>query len=146
MLSIRSRQKWRLKNMEFYLVTTKCGHVGKGHYVPITFPIKAENGKEAAKIARMLPRVKHHHWDAILKCEKVTAEEYMIQLIKNACDPYLHVRSKKEQRELVEDIESRLVVDNHQDEINKPRYKKCRPNLKYQAMKYSKYYEDNLGE
>ena len=60
--------------MEFYLVTTKCGHVGKGHYVPITFPIKAENGKEAAKIARMLPRVKHHHWDAIQKALLVAGQ------------------------------------------------------------------------
>ena len=127
--------------MEFYLVTTKCGHVGKASYVPITFPIKAENGREAARIARSLPRVKRNHWDAILKCEKVTEEEFLKQIIVNKNDPYLHVSSKQEQKILVENLESRIVEDNHKNEIQEKKKKSQKPNLKFQELKYYEQYE-----
>ena len=55
-----------------YEVICKCGHVGKQHYIEISFPIIAENGREAAKKARYLPRVKHHHKDAIINVRKIT--------------------------------------------------------------------------
>ena len=48
-----------MKN-KFYAVVTKCGHVGNGKYREVTFPINADSGKEAAEIARWIPRVKHH--------------------------------------------------------------------------------------
>ena len=130
------------RKMEFYLVTTKCGHVGKTSYVPITFPIKAENGREAARIARTFPRVKRNHWDAILKVEKVDEDEYLKQIVINNQDPYLHVSSKQEQKELVEDIESRMVEDNHQNEINKPTRKSKKPNLRFQKLKYFGSYDE----
>lgn len=36
---------------KYYKVTCKCGHTGsKKTYIPITFPVVAINGKEAASI------------------------------------------------------------------------------------------------
>ena len=134
--------------MEFYLVTTKCGHVGKTSYMPITFPIKAENGREAARIAKGYPRVKRDHWDAILDCRKVDEETYLMQVIINSNDPYLHATSKQEQEAMVVGIAERIRNDNHQDELNKLSKKSSRPNLRYQKQKYdcgrnNYYYEED---
>ena len=123
--------------MEFYLVTTKCGHVGKTSYMPITFPVKAENGREAAKIARGYPRVKRNHWDAILECRKVGEETYQMQILINNNDPYLHATSKQEQDAMVADIAGRIKYDNHQDEINRLSRRSSKPNLKFQKQKYN---------
>ena len=122
--------------MEFYLVTAKCGHVGKTAYMPITFPVKAENGKEAAQKVKTFPRVKRHHWDAILSCVKVDLGEYLEQILINDNDPYLHVTSKQEQKQFMDEIESRIVEDNHQNEINRLPRKSKKPNLRFQKAKY----------
>jgi len=122
--------------MKFYLVTAKCGHVGKASYMPIIFPIKAENGREAAKIARTYPRVKHNHWDAILDCQLVDEETYKKQIILNSDDPYLKASSKQEQKKLVIGLKERIRKDYHQNEINKLKKKSSKPNLMYQKQKY----------
>lgn len=80
--------------MNYFLVTTKCGHVRRTRFIPITFPICAESGKEAAKLARDYARVKHNHKDAILEVKKVSFELYQNQFIINQNDPYLHVKNK----------------------------------------------------
>lgn len=128
--------------MNYYLVTTKCGHVGKNHYIEITFPVIAETGRDAAKIARQFPRVKHHHWDAIKNCQKVSKILYDKQVIANRNDPYLKIRTKREQNEISNLIESRMVTDNHQEELMNQNKKSSRPNLKYQAEKYKCSCED----
>ena len=61
---------------KYYMVIAKCGHVGKKHYVPIKFAVIAEDGKEAAKMVRQFPRVKHNHKDAILSVNKIDYERY----------------------------------------------------------------------
>ena len=53
---------------KFFRVTCKCGHVGRQFFVRVDFPVNADSGKEAAEIARFIPRVKHDHKDAILNC------------------------------------------------------------------------------
>ena len=128
--------------MEFYLVTTKCGHVGKTAYVPITFPIIANNGKEAARIARWLPRVKHCHRDAILECKRVDKEQFELQKEINNQDPYLKVKSKQEQQMLVTNLSERIQIDKHQEELSKPKQKSSKPNLRFQKMKYKNIYEE----
>ena len=47
--------------MGYFKVQVKCGHVGKDYYFPGELYITAENGREAAKVARVMPRVKHDH-------------------------------------------------------------------------------------
>ena len=130
------------KKMNYYLVRTKCGHVGKNHYVEITFPIKAETGKDAARIARQIPRVKHHHWDAIIDCRKVAREEYEKQVRINNNDPYLQIKSKQEQKQIEDLIKDRMITDNHQKELASQKKKSSKPNLKYQKRKYEDDYED----
>ena len=128
--------------MNYYLVTTKCGHVGKGYCIEITFPVMAETGKDAARIARQIPRVKHHHWDAIKDCQKVSKEIYDEQVMINNNDPYLQVKSKHEQNKIRSLIEERMIIDHHQEEIMNHNKKSSRPNLKFQMKKYKESYED----
>ena len=65
------------EQINFYEVIAKCGHVGKKHYIPIKFAVKAETGEEAAKIVRDFSRVKHNHKDAILSVAKIDYERYL---------------------------------------------------------------------
>ena len=62
---------------KYYAVTTKCGHVRRNKYVEVTFAIAAESGKEAAKIGRYMPRVKHDLPMAITNVVRISYEEYL---------------------------------------------------------------------
>ena len=118
-----------------YEVICKCGHVGKQHYIEISFPIIAENGREAAKKARYLPRVKHHHKDAIINVRKITDEEYTKLCHINDYDEYLHCTCKQEQNciDLTDRIKDEFVGlkkqknENHKiifygkEEVRKPK-------------------------
>jgi hypothetical protein len=103
-------------NQQYYKVIAKCGHVGRKHYIPIQFAIIAENGKEAAQIARNLPRVKKDHKDAILMCEKISYEVYQEILQNNHNDPYLKCKNHNEQVEKCH-LSDRLVIDSPQEVI-----------------------------
>lgn len=96
--------------MKYYIVTAKCGHVGRDYYIPIDFPIRAESRIEAAKVARYIPRVKHHHKDAILNCREVSFEEYKAVRETNKTDTYLLCHSSLEQKFLC-DIEDRVIKE-----------------------------------
>lgn len=98
--------------IRYYEVVCKCGHVGRAHYVPVPFPVRAENGREAARIARDYPRVKHQHRDAILSVSELTPEEYRDLVRSNGADPYLRCRSRREQ-DLTCDLTGRMVDDPH---------------------------------
>ena len=109
-----------LEVINYYEVIAKCGHVGRNHYVPIKFAVKAETGEEAAKLVREYPRVKHNHKDAILKVTKIDYEKFLEINETNNKDPYLKCSSKQEQNQ-IEGFELRLVIDNHnfKEEPNK---------------------------
>ena len=96
----------------YYEVIAKCGHVGKKHYVPIKFAVIAKDGKEAAKMVRQFPRVKHNHKDAILNVNKIDYERYLEIVETNKNDPYLKCHSKQEQN-LIDNLEERLEIDLH---------------------------------
>ncbi len=109
-----------LGQIKYYKVVCKCGHVGKKHYIPVQFAVKAENGREAAKKARDFPRVKHQHKDAILDVVKLEYEEYLELLELNTNDSYLNCHSKQEQNRLC-DLTEIIKDDLHNDvkEIDK---------------------------
>jgi len=115
------------ENGKYFLVTAKCGHVRRGNYIPITFAVRAENGKQAAAIARELPRVKHDHPDAILSVTEVTVEEYARQRKVNEYDPYLCVSTRKDHNSVLGLFEHRILPENrtaapgHKTEISKMR-------------------------
>ncbi len=104
--------------------------------MPILFPIEAENGREAALIARKLPRVKRHHKDAILDCFKTTYEEFMLQKEINSHDPYLLCTSRHQQDEIMYLIKDRLVLEeNYYERGDRPKYLRRKCNLFYQSRK-----------
>lgn len=78
-----------METKKYYEVIAKCGHVGKKHYVPVKFAVIAEDGKEAAKMVRDFPRVKHDHKDAILNVSKIDCERFQEIVEMNGNDPYL---------------------------------------------------------
>lgn len=84
--------------MKYFLVTCKCGHIGLGKYIEKTFPIVANSGKEAAKIARKKGRVKHHDKYAIRSVKTLTRDEYYEQVRIHKADEYFNVHSVQEQR------------------------------------------------
>lgn len=92
---------------KYFKVTCKCGHVGVKHFIRISFPIISASRKDASKIARYLPRVKHEHKDAILDCKEITYEEFIELRVINENDPYLKCTNKQEQ-EMIEDFYLRL--------------------------------------
>lgn len=118
--------------MSYYLVTAKCGHVGRQRYIPITFAITADNGKEAAKITRNIARVKHDHKDAILNVVKVSKEVYLNQMVENESDPYLGFKSRYQQNKYKEEIMSRTLLDSH---CIKKTYKNKRDSVAYRLKK-----------
>ena len=122
--------------MNYYLVLCKCGHVSRKFYMPIEFCIIAENGREAAKIAREIPRVKRHHKDAILSVSKVSKEEFDYQNMVNKIDPYLLCKSKHEQNEIYYLLKDRLIPETNYERRDVSKYKKRKVNLFIQEKKY----------
>jgi len=98
-----------------FIVSTKCGHVGKNKYIVIDFVIKAKNAKEAATVARNLPRVKHHWKDAIENVKEATQLEVEIQSNMNQHNPYLKCKSIQEQKAFCEDL-NEFVHDRFEDD------------------------------
>lgn len=108
--------------MKMYSVEAKCGHVGRNHFVIKCFAIKAESGKEAAKIVRDLPRVKHHHKDAIISVTEISFAEYCALINNNNSDPYFKCSCVQDQRKYQE--------ENILDEIRPVKYGAREENIK----------------
>lgn len=104
--------------MSMYEVCAKCGHVGRGRYVEKTFAVVAPDARTAAKIARSIPRVKHHHKDAIRYVVEIDRDRYLDIRWRNMADPYLCSTSKHEQRELCGDY-----IDIREEPDRDPRTK-----------------------
>ena len=109
-------------SINFYEVVTKCGHVGRSYYIPITFGVSAENGKEAAAVARDIGRVKHDHKDAILSVKQIDEDRYWEIIEENNNDPYITCKSKHDQKRILDSIMYRFVKDPHNE---KPKYDKA---------------------
>lgn len=97
--------------MKYYMVTVKCGHVGRGKYYKGTLFISAENGREAAKKARENPRVKHDHKDAILSVDQIDEIIYEAGIELNFSLPYYKCENVQQQRLIYEDIENNIFID-----------------------------------
>ena len=118
---------------KYFMVIAKCGHVGKRNYVPIKFAVVAVDGKEAAKVVRQFPRVKHDHKDAILSVKCISFEEFLEIKEMNDKDPYLKCHSKKEQKAI--DMEDRIEKDPHY-QSNKVNKQARRDRVDYKLRKY----------
>ncbi|MCR4874744.1 MAG: hypothetical protein K5923_03245 [Clostridia bacterium] len=128
--------------MKYFIVEAKCGHLGHGRYIPILFPIKAEDGKEAADIAKGLPRVKKNiKGGAILSVTRVGYLAYKAQKVLNEMDPYLMVHNKQEQDVIMPLIEHRICyeeeaieyVNNKRESVN---YRLLKDSLRCADMQF----------
>jgi len=80
--------------VKYYIVTAKCGHVGRGKYLLVNFPVKALSKEEAEKRVMQFPRVKSDLVDAV-RGKEVTPEEFEAQYIINDSNPYLKSNSNE---------------------------------------------------
>lgn len=107
-----------MKDKRYFIVTAKCGHVGRNKYIEKNLTIMANSGKEAAIKARNYPRVKHHWKDAIVDVIEVEESEYWRLRIENYSDPYFSVQNIQEQRIYCVSI-NKQIVEVDKDEHSK---------------------------
>lgn len=117
--------------MQYYKVQAKCGHVGRNNYILKYFYVKAEDGKEAAKIVRNKPRVKHHHKYAIQSVEKISMEDYLSGIRYNQEDKYFQSNSSREQRLLHAVSYEEILPEEKIEQYKKKQYKR---QLKYLVL------------
>lgn len=82
--------------MGFYLVTAKCGHVGRGKYIDVVFPVIADNGSSAAQLILKRSKVKKQLKNAITSVEEISELEYKEFKQKDYFLDYLKAHSKRE--------------------------------------------------
>ncbi len=118
---------------KYFQVTAKCGHVGKGRYVPINFAVCAESAHQASQFARRLPRVKKQLKDAILACVEITHEEYMVLLDANRRDPYLKAKCHREiaAEEIESRTESTVIRERKEERPLSMKYRKWKHEGRY---------------
>lgn len=107
-----------MTEQKYYKVTAMCGHVTRGKYILIDFPVIAENGREASARVRVFPRVKHNHKDAIISCLKISFKEYKELKEKNNADEYLHCKNIQDQSR-IKGFEERLISYERQETIER---------------------------
>lgn len=104
--------------MKYYKVKVKCGHVGRNKFIEKCLYIKAENGKQAARKARLTSRVKHHQKNAIISVKEINLNEYSYGIRINFQDPYFQAHSKQEQNYL-----NAVKEEEIQEEPKKAKYR-----------------------
>ena len=133
-----------------YEVQAKCGHVRKNMYTLKTFAISASSRVEAAALVRNLPRVKHHHRDAILRVVEIDWNRYYEIQHLNRQDLYFQCHSIQEQRCLCPNLTvyEEVKDSGHHKKIPPLQEKsvfygkqKIRNVKKY--MKHNQYFEEN---
>jgi|GEM_PF-2301103 len=149
MYESKSESKESIDNKEsgkrYFTVTCKCGHVSRKKYIPITFAIVAKNRKEAAAIARNLPRVKHNHKYAILQNKEIAYTEYLEIKENNKHDPYLNVNSSYEQKEIRKYLQDRLLpeISDNVHHNKRKKTKKKHYDGKEEIRDFKKYHRYN---
>lgn len=111
--------------MYMFEVCAKCGHVGRNYYVDKIFVVRAENGREAARIVRNFPRVKHHHKDAIRYVIRIDEARYWEVRRMNDNDPYFFCHSIQEQRQMcdITSLSEKTTITCEEEEvISRKRY------------------------
>lgn len=109
-------------NTKYFKVQAKCGHVGRNHYILKWFYVKAITKKEAAKVVREKPRVKHDHKDVIRDVKEINFEDYLEGIKANSEDMYFKCSNKQEQ-----DFYKCVKLEEiYPEEKEKPNYKKKR--------------------
>jgi len=82
--------------MRYYIVVAKCGHVGKGKFIDVSFPVIANTGKEAANLILKRSKVKKQLKNAITNVFEVNEDSYNSYLNENFYGEYLQAHFKRE--------------------------------------------------
>ena len=122
---------------KYFAVTVKFGHVGQHKCIIKTVPLTAESGKEAAYLARWMPRVKHHDKHAIIDVKEIDLEAYFILMIEKSLDPYFQCKNIQEQRNECEGIEDEVqyMEENEIDYESREKARKSKVNFKAKKNK-----------
>jgi len=107
-----------MEKNNYYVVTVKCGHVGRKNYIPIDMPVRASSSREAASMARNRGRVKHHWKDAIVDVKAVDAILFREIINVNRQDPYLNSHSSTDQKINCLDLGDRIVCPEESTEFD----------------------------
>ena len=119
-----------------YSVTVKFGHVGRNKFIIKTIPVKAEDGREAANIARWSGRVKHHAKDAIIDVIKINEEQYQALKKEKELDPFFSCSCIQDQREKCNGIEEEIhYIDDGIDFEKRKEKRKEKINFKKRRNK-----------
>lgn len=133
-----------------YEVIAKCGHVGRNNYVLKSFAVEAESAVEAAAVARSLPRVKHHHKDAIRSVCEIDDARYYEIIEMQRYDPYFHCSCVQEQRALCTDLEilpeiRRERIPTIQERTSRKDYYIGKEKIRNPKKVFTRYYIMNEG-
>lgn len=85
-----------MENINYYLVYAKCGHVGKGNYLEVAFPVYAKTAHDAAQMVLKRPKVKKHLKNAITSVEEINYDDYLNELESFKNNDYIKAHSKKD--------------------------------------------------
>lgn len=100
--------------MKYFMVTAKCGHVGKNKYFEGTIYVKAHNGKDAARKVREMPRVKHDRKDAIMAVQEVDFDVFEAGRKANHHIHYYTCGSRQEQNYYLQEIEDNIFCEDNE--------------------------------
>lgn len=100
---------------KYFKVTAKCGHVGKGNYVPVAFAVKAESRSAASQKVMTYHRVKKQLSDAIISCEEIDRDSYKELMQANKKFKYLQCKCNRQQRE-IEGFDSLICKNEYREE------------------------------
>lgn len=80
----------------FYLVSAKCGHVGRGKYYEVNFPVYADDKCAAAQYVLKRSKVKKHLKNAISNVCDISYKEYLQCLEDEKYVKFISAHTKKE--------------------------------------------------
>jgi hypothetical protein len=101
--------------MQFYEVEAKCGHVGKNYYYRGLFYVRARDKKEAAAMARNIPRVKHDNKFAILNTRVIDYAAFMSGQALQRTNPYFRCKNIQDQKLILPYIENEIFPETVPD-------------------------------
>ena len=117
---------------KYYKVLAKCGHVGKNKYILKWFYVKSISAKEAARVVRYKPRVKHNHKDAIRKVIEISKLDYWKGIKEMRCDDYFKIHNSSDQRLLNCINLEELYLENNKYEKQKNKKRKSKQRIQYE--------------
>jgi len=99
--------------MNYYLVIAKCGHVGKGRYVEVEFPVYAEDKKSAAQMVWKRGKVKKQLKNAITTVYEISYNEYIVKSNEFDDNTFVRAHTKKEILDYIESAEQLISLKKH---------------------------------